>query len=92
LRKEKDRLEHIVFSLESDKNGLQEERDNLIEEIDKNENMVNNLKEHIANLDAHRMKMENKIEQLGGVRTPEQAFAIKYDYHKKLNDKLDEIQ
>lgn len=92
LRKEKDRLEHIVFSLESDKNTLQEERDNLIEEIEKNENMVNNLKEHITNLDSHRIQMEAKIEQLGDGHHPEQIFGVKSDYHKKLNDKLDEIQ
>jgi chromosome segregation ATPase len=91
VRREKDRLEHEVFGLEEDKNSLEQDKENLIDEIEKNEHMVNNLKDHIANLDVQRMKLEDKIESLGGVQTPEQAFQIKHDYHKKLHVKLDEI-
>lgn len=44
------------------------------------------------NLDAHRVKLEDRIDMLAGVRTPEEAFNIKYDYCKKLKDKLNELQ
>jgi hypothetical protein len=81
-----------VFGLEEDKNALEQDKDMLLDEIEKSEHMVNNLKDNIEKLDAHRIKLEDKIEQLGGVHTPEQALGIKYDYHLKLNDKLNEVQ
>lgn len=43
-------------------------------------------------LDTHRVKLEDRIDMLAGVRTPEEAFNIKYDYCKKLRDKLNELQ
>lgn len=36
--------------------------------------------------------MESRLDTMTGATSPEQAFSLKYDYHKKLNDKLDEIQ
>lgn len=40
----------------------------------------------------HRVKLEDRIDMLAGVRTPEEAFQLKYDYCKKLKDKLNELQ
>ena len=92
IRREKDRIQHQVFGLEDDKAVLEQDRDNLADEIEKNQHMVNSLKEHIANLDAYRVQTEGRLDALGGLNSPEQAFSLKYDYHKKLHDKLDEIQ
>lgn len=92
IRREKDRIQHQVFGLEEDKAALEQDKENLADEIDKNQHMVNSLKEHIANLDAYRLQMESRLDTMTGATSPEQAFSLKYDYHKKLNDKLDEIQ
>lgn len=47
--------------------------------------------EHITALDAHRVKIEDRVDMLAAVRTPEEAFNIKYDYCVKLRDKLNEL-
>lgn len=92
IRREKDRLQHQVFGLEEDKSALEQDKENLADEIDKNQHMVNSLKEHIANLDAYRIQMESRLDAMNMPNSPEQSFSLKYDYHKKLFDKLDEIQ
>jgi hypothetical protein len=92
VRREKDRLQHQVFGLEEDKGALEQEKELLNDEIDKNQHMVNSLKEHVANLDAYRIQMEARLDSMNGAGSTEQAFSLKYDYHRKLFDKLDEIQ